>query len=572
MKTFLSLAVASLCAATAMAQAPSCNGPAPAGSLTTLFAGGVYLGATSATVGFNQMFDLVTNADLTISQVDLHFYDNGVPATNPVLVGLTTPVEFYTCPTASAGNETNVAAWTLQGTGTVTIQANGTHSPALFTPFTLPAGPYGVAIKVLPVFNPATNTTVASHPLYTNPASTPGTATVYTDQYMTLTARGFQGTAFTGIPALRVINCQIYYQPGVSAGYTTPFGTGCYNRPQTFYERLVGPGGGLSTTYDLSNTTLSMVNLGANYLVVPGSPATIVQPTSTPLTTVGATFDDDITAPIALPFTFNYPGGSTTSIAVSTNGHVFLGASTATFGPYNMSQFFTDVPRLAAAWSDLDMTVQGSMYFDADPLNQFVTITWWNAPEWDPVTPAPNPGLGGNTFQIVLWATGNVDFIYGNVSVWNSPLVIGYARGNGTFDPGTQDLSASMPFQAGDGRVPPVLAMPLRPRTGNTMQFVTSGIDSATTVFGVLAMSFGSSPGIDLSVFGMPGCSQYVALPAVTVFAAVVAGSMSVPLTIPNDPSFNGVNLFAQAAPLTPGLNVANIITSNGLCVHIGVQ
>jgi hypothetical protein len=576
MNKILLLAAATLSAVASVAQAPSCNGPAPAGSLITTWVGGVYLGTTSATVGFNQIFDLTTNADLTISQVDLNFYDNGTPATNPILTGLTTTVEFYTCPTTAVGNYTNTttpgaipAAWTLAGTGTVTIQAPGTHSPAIFTPFSLPAGSYGVALHVLPVLDPTTNTLVASHPLYTNPASTPGTATVYTDQYMTLTARGYQGTAWTGTPALRVWNGQIYYQPGVNAGYTTAFGAGCYNLPQSYYERLVGPGGGLSTTYDLSNTTLSMINQGNNYLVYPGVAATIAQPTSAALTTVGTTWDDDITAPQTLPFSFPYPGGSTTQIIVSTNGHVFLGSSTATFGPYNMAAFFSDVPRLACAWSDLDLTTTGSMHFDVDPNNQFATVTWWNCPEWDPNT---GPGLGGNTFQIVMWANGNVDYIYNNVQVWNSPLVIGFARGNGTADPGSIDLSALMPFTSNDGRVPPVLGMDTRPVAGNTMNFVTTGIDSTTTIFGVLALSFGSSAGIPLDAYGMPGCFQYVALPAVTQFAAVVSGSMSVPLTIPNAPAFNGVNLFAQAAPLTPGLNAANIITSNGLCVHIGLQ
>jgi len=569
MNKLLSLTVAAFAAVAATAQAPSCNGTAPAGSLTTLFGGGVYLGATSATVGFNQMFDLVSNADLTINQIDLHFYDNGAPATNPVLVGLTTAVEFWTCPTASAGNETNQAAWTLQGTGTVTIQANGTHSPAVFTPFQLPAGSYGAVVHVAPVFEPVSALNVGAHPLYTNPANTPGTATVYQDQYLTLTARGFQGTAWTGIPALRVWNGQIYYQPSANAGYTTAFGAGCYSRPQSFYEYQTGPGGGLSTTYDLSNSTLSLINLGNNYLVAPGG-STFIPPVSAALTTVGATLDDDITAPLALPFTFNYPGGSTTQVIASTNGHVFLGTSTATFGPYTFSAFFSDVPRLAAAWSDLDMTNQGSMHFDVDPSNQFVTISWVNAAEWDPNA---GPGLGGNTFQIVMWANGNVDYVYQNVSVWNSPLVIGFGRGNGTADPGSVDISALGAFQSGDGRVPPVLGMNPRPVAGNTMNFITTGIDAATTIFGVYAISFGGSAGTSLSIYGMPGCSQYVSLPAVTTFAAVQPnGTMSTPLSIPNDPSYNGVNLFCQAAPLTPGLNLANVITSNGLCVHIGLQ
>ena len=101
---------------------------------------------------------------------------------------------------------------------------------------------------------------------------------------------------------------------------------------------------------------------------------------------------------------------------------------------------------------------------------------------------------------------------------------------------------------------------------------MTTGIDSNTTIFGVYALSFGGLAGQSLALYGMPGCSQYIALPAVTQFAGVVAGQMIAPLSIPNDPAYNGVNLFCQAAPLTPGLNAANIITSNGLCVHIGIQ
>jgi len=568
MYKLLSLTAASLCAVAAVAQTPSCNGTAPAGSLTTLFGGGVYLGATSATAGFNQMFDLVTNSPLTISQIDLHFYDNGVPVTNPVLVGLTTGVEFWTCPTASAGNETIQANWTLRGSGTVTIQANGTHSPAIFTPFLLPAGPYGAVVHVNPVLDPVSNTNVGAHPLYTNPATTPGTATVYSDQYMTLTARGFQGTAWTGIPALRVINTQIFYQPGVNAGYTTKFGAGCYNRPQTFYEYLVGPGQPAFTTYDLSNTTMSLLNQGNSYLVIPGS-AAYTAPTSVALTTVGATYDDDISAPQALPWSFPFPGGSTTSVIVSTNGHVFLGASTATFGPYAFSAFFTDVPRLAAAWMDLDLTSQGSMHFEVDPGNAFVRITWQNAPEWDPLLTIP--GLGSNTFQMVLYPNGNVDYIYNTITVYNCPLAVGFARGQGTIDPGSQDLSATMPFVAGDGQVPAVLGMDARPVTGTTPNFVCTNIQPGT-IFGVMAMSFGGLAGSPLGAFGMPGCFQYVALPAVTVFAGVVGGAVTVPLGLPNDPSYNGVNLFAQCAPLTPGLNAANIVTSNGLCVHIGIN
>lgn len=569
MHKLISLAAVAMSGAALLAQTPSCNGPAPAGSLTTLFAGGVYLGTTSAAVGFNQMFDLTSNSDLTINQIDLHFYDNGAPATNPILTGLTTTVSFWTCPTTSVGNEANQAVWTQLGTGTVTIQANGTHSPAVFTPFLLPAGSYGAVVHIDPVLDPATNTLVGAHPLYTNPASTPGTATVYNDQYLTLTARGFQGTAWTGVPALRVINTQIYYQPGVNAGYTTQYGAGCYERPQTVYEYQVGPGGGNFTTSDLSNSSLTFLNQGSSYLVIP-SAVSLIPPVSAALTTVGTTFDDDITAAQVLPFSFPYPGGSTTQVIMSTNGHAFLGASPATFGPYNMSQFFTDVPRLACAWMDLDLTYQGSMHFDVDPSNQFVTLTWQNCPEWDPL--ASIPGLGSNTFQIIMYATGQVDYVYsGNITFYNCPFVVGFGRGDGTVDPGSIDISASLPIIGGDGSVPPVLGLDARPVTGTSMNFVCDGLTNST-FFGVFLLGFGSTNPVSLANYGMPGCSQHVALPGVTLFRPVTAGAMTAPLTIPNSPAFNGVNLFGQAAPLTSGLNSAGLLTSNGLCVHIGTN
>jgi hypothetical protein len=566
MQRTLILSLTAIASIAVSSRAQNCSGPAPAGSLNTgPFANSTtYLGAPNATAGTNMFFDLVATADLAINRVDVNVLDDGSVGTppNPNLVGQTTQLQFWTVPTTWQGNINNLPAWTLLGTGTLTVAAPDQHSIALFTPaFTLPTGTWGVALTHLPV----TTGTVTGplHPLYINPTAAPGTPLVYSDQYLTLTAGAVQSGAWlTGVGATRVINTEIFYQPSANAGYTVRFGTGCYDFPQSWYEYQAG--GATPTNWDLNGTSAHMIFSAAPdyYTVVPGA-LTVTPSASAALTTVGNTYDDDITAAQALPFTFPYPGGSTSSIIVSTNGHVFLGTSTATFGPYSFPPFFSDVPRLACAWSDWDLTTQGTMHFDTTATT--ATITWNNVQEW-----AAAGSFGSNTFQIVMHSTGDVDYIWQAVAHTAPPLVVGFGRGNGTSDPGSIDLSASFPLIAGDGRVPPILGMNPRPVIGTTPSFETTNI-TAGTLFCLIAFSF-TSQNTPLGFVNMPGCNLYVGLPATSAFGAVVGSTNSVPLQIPNNMSYNGLSLYAQSAPLTSGFNPAGIVTSNGLCVHIGLQ
>jgi hypothetical protein len=141
-------------------------------------------------------------------------------------------------------------------------------------------------------------------------------------------------------------------------------------------------------------------------------------------------------------------------------------------------------------------------------------------------------------------------------------------------DPGGRDLSvggAVVPFQSGDGQSPSVIGASARPVIGTTIQIRTTNIQPGT-FFSILALSFNNIPlpGVDLGFVGMPGCKQYVATPVVTNLGPVIAGQHTQNLTIPNVGSYVGIQLYGESAPLTPGLNVANIVTSNALCLHIG--
>jgi len=76
----------------------------------------------------------------------------------------------------------------------------------------------------------------------------------------------------------------------------------------------------------------------------------------------------------------------------------------------------------------------------------------------------------------------------------------------------------------------------------------------------------------DLAGFGMPGCVLNVGLPVTSFFSfSGGAPTSSLAIAAPNLPSFINVNVRAQSAPLTPGLNAAGIVTSNGLCINLGL-
>jgi hypothetical protein len=526
------------------------------------------------------LFDLNAQVPITISGATTWLYDQGVG--NPVVpnqVGNTAQVDVYTCPTTRIGSETLNPAnpgspWTLLGSGTITVVNTGTgngESPTVFTPpLTLPAGAYGVCF----VYNAPTAGTNPGplHCLGVNP--NPGVPV--SDAFVTMSADSIVGTAWSG-PGTDSPNLRLRYTPSPLSAQHVEFGEGCYFRPYAFYESFPAS----VNTPDLANTSISLVNLGPNYLAVPGA-LSFVTPTGTNLasgptgSSSSANWDDALSLPITLPFTLNYPSGSTNDITISSNGAVLLASVVnnsydvcgASYG--SIIPFRDGPPRIAGYHHDLDPTVGGGIYYEVDPSNTFVRITWDSVQEW-------GVAAAVNTIQMTIHNSGNVDIYYGvlgNRSNGNNAIA-GFTPGLGSRVPAAQDISATLPFQSGDGAIPPVLTMSARAVFGTTPNIVTKNITPGTA-FQFLITSLGSVPAADLSVYGMPGCNRYVDLfPGVYVSAILTGiggnGEFAVPFAIPNDPSYQNVQFRFQSAPLTSGLNAANIITSNGLCVKIGL-
>ncbi|MCA8963468.1 MAG: hypothetical protein H6838_07520 [Planctomycetes bacterium] len=599
-----SIAVALLSfAAAAAAQNPNCNGAPPAGSLQTLdpFTINYYTG--TGTTSLNMFMDVDVQTPITINSIDTFTYDQG--AGNPVVVsqlGNTATVNIWMCPVTRVGNEGLVpdpaaptpSPWVQLGSGTITVTAYPATSPVVFaTPVAMPQGVYGLCIEMEAVQAPQTNAAGLHTLIATPPVAGP---TVAQDSFLTITNQGVQVTgwrdavgnwvASAGAAAVYDVNCRLNYTPDPSAGLWTTLGEGCYFRPQGFYEDFPTSAAGP----DLQNTSMQWIPLGANYLVVAGAATPITQPTSTSLTasapnsasstdpvTAALTWDDALSAPITLPFSFPFPGGSTNDITISSNGCIYLaavvdnsyGVCGAAYG--GLGGWQGNAPRIAPFYGDMDAdpaTGGGSIHYDVDPANQFVTITWYQVPEWPAV-----PGFNNN-IELRLWATGQVDINYGmltNQNTYSNNALVGFAEGLGKRLPAAQDLSASMPFQSGDGAIPPILGMDARPVIGTAPNIVTTNITPGTIGQVLIAGLTGLNTPTDLGPFGMPGCSQYIN-PFATLFNVLTpSNTFEQVFTIPNNPAFQNVQFFFQAAPLTSGLNSAGILTSNGVCAKIGL-
>lgn len=549
-----------------VAQSP-CPINAPPGALATLFAGTDYPLTPDPTVGANVFFDVTAVTDLSVHQIEVNLIDDGL--FTPNLVGMSTQLVVWRTignPGSWTGNSGNQAAWTQLATGTLTVGAINQPSTALFSPaFTLPQGSYGIALQHLPVGAPNA-LTGPIHPLDTDPVLVPTPLTT-SDEWLTLIAGGSQEIAFTSsVSQPRVANVRFHYAPGPNGAYRLAYGVGCYRRPMSFYENSAVPPG----TFDLANSSIVMVPAGNTYTVTPvaGAP-TWFTPVSAPLAGFGGgpMGDDDISAPLPLPFLFSHPMGSSFALFVSSNGGAFLdpplGIGFERYGG-DPQHLLDDAPRHAVFWGDLDPvtgTGAGDVYFDVDPSNQAVYVTWLGMQE------ASAPGVT-NTFQLVLRANGEVEYRYLNCAISAAPVLVGWSPGNGAPDPGGRDLSAG-PFTSGDGAAPPVLDLSARPILGTTPQLQVSGLRPGTIGGFMLLGFFPVFPGLDLGGFGMAGCHQYVT-PIATTFFLVSGGTASVHFVIPANPGLNGLPVVAQSAVLSGGLNPTGVLTSNGLCVRLG--
>ncbi|MBM4062139.1 MAG: trypsin-like serine protease, partial [Planctomycetes bacterium] len=216
----------------------------------------------------------------------------------------------------------------------------------------------------------------------------------------------------------------------------TAYGTSCASA-RTFYELFA------ASASDLGGRTLVATrNAAGGYDVAVGPLTTFRTPTGTGL----ALTDDSISAAQTLPFTFQFPGGSTSSIRVDSNGRIHL-AGTGSWDntPTAGELVGSATPLLAATWCDLnpDGATNTRNVFCHSPVAGEYCITWNNVRFY---------GVAGAvTMQIALLDNGTNDRFELRWSALTTPNLanlVGFSPGGGAVDPGPRDLTAG-PFATG---------------------------------------------------------------------------------------------------------------------------
>jgi hypothetical protein len=311
---------------------------------------------------------------------------------------------------------------------------------------------------------------------------------------------------------------------------------------------------------------------------------------------------DDALVTHALGYTFDYPGGSTTTIKPSTNGFVWLDATMIEplWQPTRSSMLGVNNDyraRFLAFWADLTADRNTGL----DPLAGLHVrtdtsggpgnaVTWCTWNKMGTFRTPGGPTIHSHaiwTFQCVFFeATGVVQFRYGSMMPFHSTLwsssqqnacIVGFTRGriaNGppvvpSLDPQPRDLSHELPWTtSAEGAASNVsltgVASPIagsvsqtgRMFGGQTLSWNVANIP-AGTVFAALNLDLGASqPGI-MPPAGLgitaPGCRISTSLSPVSLGhelwvlpAASVTGI--VPLAIPH--GWEGAVITAQAIGL----------------------
>jgi hypothetical protein len=401
-----------------------------------------------------------------------------------------------------------------------------------------------------------------------------------------VTSAFFSGSFFNP----RVFNGSLYYNvgnvPGTGCAQVTSFGTGCYNGTTTWYEQF-----GNLAAFDFAGATgaeqvLQGTPTPGGYLIATGGSAwfTPVGPqVLNNAATPAAMADNSFSQPLTLPFAFPFPGGSTTVVHAAANGYVTLAPTTSNVADSTptTAELIAQAARLCPLWCDLQPATNLSVnpasgvYFDVDPSNQTVYVTWLDVADRRGGVPAP--GATSVSLQVALHASGGFEFRYRAIvpSANNGAVIVGSTKGNTggpvSIDPGSVDLSASLPLLTSGPDSRPLVHTVGLPRIGTTFTLAVSDVENVAPVALLFFGDTAVNPGVDLGFVGAPGCSAYTSanIASATIPVTLPAGTGSASLALPANPALIGAQFVTQMAAFTTR-NALGIATSNGVGWVIG--
>ncbi len=527
----------------------------------------------SGAAGWQVFFDLnvIAPSGLTITGLDVNC---GTTA-----VGTVGAIELYVGPATYVGELMDPSQWTLAVHGGVIAQGNDVPAfSCLGAGVFLPPGPHAISVRHLGVGVGFTNGTSTNLTGATSELQL--TAGAATSAY-------FSGSSFSP----RVWNGNIHYHvgnvPGTGCAQSEVVGTGCYRGTTSFYESFpslaacdfVGGVGSEVVLYVIAQQPYGYVVVpwGPSWFTPIGPPVLDNAPLAAPMG------DTTFSQPLVLPFTFPFPGGNTNVIHAASDGYIVLGSTTsnACDASPTASELLAQSPRLCPLWCNLQPETNlptnplSGIYFDVDTVDQVAYVTWLEVADRSVTVPAP--GATSVSIQLALHASGSFEFRYRGIvpNATSAPVLVGASKGRAdgfvAVDPGSVDLSASLPLQTtGPDRRPLVHSVGL-PRIGTSLDLVVGDVENLVPL-AFLFFGDGAIPsGAPLASLGAPGCAAYTSanLGAVTMPVSTPAGAGAVALPIPNSLALVGAQVTSQAAAFTLQ-NPLGLVTSNGVTWTVG--
>jgi hypothetical protein len=308
---------------------------------------------------------------------------------------------------------------------------------------------------------------------------------------------------------------------------------------------------------------------GTGYVVLPGISAYV--PPSASATSLALTDDSQIA--VALTGSFPFPGGTTSSLTVCSNGYVSVATG-------NGTAFTPVVATMLAApqtgwwnWHDYNSTMPGSGQVKFEQIGTIAYVSWDGVYDHTGTTPA-----NANTFQFQFdTSTGAVHLVFQTMSALGNARLVGYSPGGASFDPGNTDISAVLPASitlTGTDVSPLALTASARPLIGTSINLVTSNETGISVGVNFLSLVQIPAPGVNLAIIGAPGCPALVDINAGVGNFIGTPGlpglALSVPLAIPNIPLLLGSSIFSQSVWLDAAANPFGLLTSNGVQLLLG--
>ncbi len=400
------------------------------------------------------------------------------------------------------------------------------------------------------------------------------------------------GTSSTAPPVVGVEFLGGGGYPTLIPAKTEYLGASCGGSASGFYQLFSN-----CNRFDLANSGLTMTpdnpvtpNI---YTVSSGAPPVDVTKVGvTPNTT------DDSVVTFPLGYTFNYPGGSTTTIKPCTNGFIWLDpAMTVTDYNPTLIEWLGNTAatpytaRVAPFWHDFVGTRNTASHPNCGlhvlndtaggPGNTVTYVTWLNTSSINCVT---GGGQSVCTMQCVFYeATGQIEFRYGSFTEFSASTttlsnitgIVGFTRGRiggvNSVDPRSRDLSheALVPFTTGVeltssphifATSSPLAADPTygaRMFGGQSVTFGVSDVPAGTVLMLINLDIVALQPGVQVPGVTAPGCMISTGVPPLifgweSAFFPGATWNGALPLVIPHL-VWDGVTITAQAMELDIG-------------------